>query len=142
MLRSDGNRFAVPFLLRACVGKNQQLHLKKNIITRHAITLSHHPIGKSRRNLTSVPSHGMSGMVMSSFGDSSVLRYVKDLPMPQLRSGDVLVQVHASSINPIDCLIRRGYARELLSTQRSHVPYIIPGFDCSGISSPLSMTHT
>jgi hypothetical protein len=64
-----------------------------------------------------------------------------DWPVPSLHDvesrhdeGDVLVQVAASSVNPIDSMLRRGYGRALLEATaqgRSRLPFI-PGFDVAG----------
>jgi hypothetical protein len=66
-----------------------------------------------------------------------------DWPVPSLHDvesrhdeGDVLVQVAASSVNPIDSMLRRGYGRALLEATaqgRSRLPFI-PGFDVAGTS--------
>lgn len=67
-----------------------------------------------------------------------------DWPVPSLHDvesrhdeGDVLVQVAASSVNPIDSMLRRGYGRALLEATaqgRSRLPFI-PGFDVAGTSN-------
>jgi NADPH:quinone reductase-like Zn-dependent oxidoreductase len=52
-----------------------------------------------------------------------------DVAVPQLRDGDVLVQVCAASINPLDLKIRNGELKSLL-------PYKLPlilGNDLAGV---------
>src|SRR3990167_1496078 len=49
----------------------------------------------------------MKAQVINSFGDPSVFTLV-DIPIPQIKPGHVLIKVHATSVNPIDCKIRSG----------------------------------
>lgn len=49
----------------------------------------------------------MKAQIINKFGDPSVFELV-DIPIPQLKPGHVLIKVHASSVNQIDCKIRRG----------------------------------
>jgi len=47
------------------------------------------------------------------------------------KSNEVVIQVHACSLNPLDTWVRNGYGRHLFETQRT-LPFVI-GRDCSGI---------
>lgn len=58
--------------------------------------------------------------------DQLVLEYIAR-PEPQV--GEVLVQVHAAGVNPMDWKIRRGYFKEVMPVQ---FPYI-PGLELAGI---------
>ncbi|CAF0893939.1 unnamed protein product [Didymodactylos carnosus] len=59
-----------------------------------------------------------------------VLTVAIDVPVPrELKSDQILVRVHAASINPIDWKILNG---NLSLIQKYSWPHI-PGFDCSGI---------
>ena len=49
----------------------------------------------------------MKAQVIHSFGAPSVFTMV-DLPIPEVKPGHVLVKVHATSLNPIDCKVRSG----------------------------------
>jgi NADPH2:quinone reductase len=49
----------------------------------------------------------MKAQIIKQFGDSSVFELV-DIPKPVLKPGHVLVKVHATSVNQIDCKIRSG----------------------------------
>lgn len=52
-----------------------------------------------------------------------------DIPVPLMGDREVLVRVLASSVNPIDCGVRRGGLRRF-----AHVPFpIVPGVDLSGV---------
>ncbi len=61
-------------------------------------------------------------------GPPEVLQ-VGELPCPLIGDADVLVRVYASSVNPVDCYVRRGGLRRYAA-----VPFpIIPGIDVSGV---------
>ena len=49
----------------------------------------------------------MKAVWFESYGPSGVLRY-GDWPRPEVRDHQVLIEVHAASINPRDWLIRSG----------------------------------
>lgn len=74
------------------------------------------------------PDATMSAVSYSVHGDTTVLQHVTDYPQPVLKSNQVLIQVHASSINPCDFKFRRN-----------SVPYFIlpkpkiPGEDVAGV---------
>jgi alcohol dehydrogenase len=53
-----------------------------------------------------------------------------EVPIPDLEDNEVLVEVHAASINPIDTWMRGGYGRRLFDNFRP-LPFI-PGRDFSG----------
>src|SRR5688572_23959095 len=66
----------------------------------------------------------MRAMVIREHGGPDVLR-LEDRPEPQLRETDVLVEVHATSVNPVDTKVRqRSGNREFP---------IILGYDVSGV---------
>jgi NADPH:quinone reductase-like Zn-dependent oxidoreductase len=66
----------------------------------------------------------MRAVVMHETGDVDVLR-VEDVERPQAGEGEVLVRVHAASVNPIDWKLRRGLMPKDL-------PAIL-GSDASGV---------
>jgi NADPH:quinone reductase-like Zn-dependent oxidoreductase len=52
-----------------------------------------------------------------------------EVPVPPIADNQVLVRVYSSSVNPIDCGVRRGGLRRFAS-----VPFpIVPGVDLSGV---------
>jgi len=69
----------------------------------------------------------MKAAVINKFGGPEVFS-IRDLPLPAPDKDDVLIKVTASSINPIDWKIRKGYHKYTLG---SDFP-IIPGFDAAG----------
>jgi len=80
----------------------------------------------------------MKAVRIHEYGEPSVLRY-EEAPRPTLKDGDVLVRVHATSVNPFDWKVRAGYLKE-------YVPLSFPailGGDVSGVVEEVSpgVTH-
>jgi len=74
----------------------------------------------------------MKAVRLHEFGGPEVLRY-EDAPVPELKSGEVLVRVHAVGLNPPDWYLREGY-RTLPLEWRPPIPLpAIPGTDVSGV---------
>ena len=68
----------------------------------------------------------MKAIVLNSFGSTDVLD-LRDVDQPEPGPGEILVKVHATSVNPVDTKIReRGSAYAL-------EPPIILGYDVSGV---------
>ena len=55
-----------------------------------------------------------------------------DTPVPQPADDEILVKVHATAINPVDCVARNGYGRNIFSTLWGELPLIL-GRDISGV---------
>ena len=69
----------------------------------------------------------MRAIAIKRFGNVDELQLMY-LPIPAPRPGEVLIQVVASGINPVDVLLRKGFAAS------SHPQFpIIMGVDLSGI---------
>ncbi|KQO28656.1 NADPH-quinone reductase [Flavobacterium sp. Leaf82] len=74
----------------------------------------------------------MMAIRLHEFGGTEVLRY-EEAPVPKLKSGEVLIRVHAIGVNPPDWYLRDGY-KMLPPEWRPQVPFpIILGSDVSGI---------
>ena len=69
----------------------------------------------------------MKAIVIRQFGGPEALEYA-DAPEPEVGAGEVLVQVAAASINPVDILERAGLTKDFNPIQ---LPYV-PGWDLSG----------
>jgi 2-desacetyl-2-hydroxyethyl bacteriochlorophyllide A dehydrogenase len=69
----------------------------------------------------------MKAVIIRGYGTTDVLQY-EDWMQPQIKPDQILVKVHASSVNPIDWKIRKGMLSVL--TGRSF-PMIL-GFDVAG----------
>ncbi|QIA28225.1 zinc-dependent alcohol dehydrogenase family protein [Thermaerobacter sp. PB12/4term] len=68
----------------------------------------------------------MMAMVIRSFGGPEVFE-AREVPVPEPGPGEVLVEVHASSVNPVDYKIRRN------GTWAGVEPPAIIGYDVSGV---------
>jgi len=69
----------------------------------------------------------MQAMVIERYGKYPLK--LADIPMPAVGDHDVLAEIHAASINPLDLLVRDGKLRVLLKYDMPHVL----GYDFSGI---------
>lgn len=74
------------------------------------------------------PSSTMQAMVYDGYGDASVLHPGR-LPVPLPLPGQVLIEVWASSVNPVDFRMRRGELKGLLPGGFPRVP----GYDVAGV---------
>jgi len=74
----------------------------------------------------------MKAIRLHEFGGPEVLRY-EEVPLPELKPGEVLVRVHAVGINPPDWYLREGY-KDLPPEWQPAVsfPFIL-GSDMSGV---------
>jgi len=70
----------------------------------------------------------MKAVRIHSYGGADVLTY-EDAPRPTAGDGEVLVRVHATSVNPFDCAVRAGY----MSAYLNYTLPVILGTDVSGI---------
>ncbi|MUV36439.1 NADPH:quinone reductase [Lentibacillus sp. JNUCC-1] len=70
----------------------------------------------------------MKAIVMEEYGDKDVLNYT-DIKEPELKANDVLIEIKATSVNPVDWQIRAGYLQQA-------IPYEFPliiGWDAAGV---------
>lgn len=70
----------------------------------------------------------MKAIQYGSYGGPDNLRLV-DLPEPSPGPGEVLIDVHAASLNPIDWKLRHGLLKELFPMEMP----VVPGRDASGV---------
>lgn len=74
------------------------------------------------------PTSTMQAMVYDRYGDASVL-HASSLPVPMRLPGQVLIEVWASSVNPVDYRLRSGELKGLLPGGFPRVP----GYDVAGV---------
>lgn len=62
--------------------------------------------------------HSMEAWSINEYGSNDVLNLSRQ-PLPRLRKAtDILVRVHAASVNPLDFRMRSGYGQTLLNLWR------------------------
>lgn len=69
----------------------------------------------------------MRAVVINEYGSKNVL-VEQELPKPEIKANQVLVEVYATSINPIDWKLRAGYLKQMLDWTFP----IILGWDVAG----------
>src|SRR5213080_593612 len=70
----------------------------------------------------------MKAVRVHNYGGPEVLRF-EDAPRPTPSSGELLIRVHAASVNPIDWKVRAGYMKDYIPLP---LPFI-QGWDVSGV---------
>src|SRR5512136_1696220 len=70
----------------------------------------------------------MKAVRIHTYGGTDVLTY-EDAPRPDPGAGEVLIRVHATSVNPFDCAVRAGY----MSGYFQYTLPLILGTDVSGV---------
>ncbi|MCW2944726.1 MAG: NADPH:quinone reductase [Actinoallomurus sp.] len=79
-----------------------------------------------------MPVDTMKAIRLHEHGGPEVLRY-EEVPIPELKPGEVLVRVHAVGINPPDWYLRDGMTNLPPETRPKFDFPVIPGTDVSGI---------
>ena len=69
----------------------------------------------------------MRAIGLSEFGGPEVLR-ILDLPLPEVRSGEIRIRVAAATVNPIDAMVRKG-----LAFVSDAAPPYVPGMEAAGV---------
>lgn len=70
----------------------------------------------------------MKAVRIHAYGGTDALVY-EDAPRPSAGAGEVLIRVHATTVNPFDCAVRAGY----VSGYFNHTLPLILGTDVSGV---------
>ncbi len=55
----------------------------------------------------------MKAAIINYYGDSEAIELVEHYPIPQPKEGQVVVEVHAASLNRIDTAIRSGSMQQM-----------------------------
>jgi NADPH:quinone reductase-like Zn-dependent oxidoreductase len=71
----------------------------------------------------------MKAVHIHDYGGLDVLHYEEDAPRPTPGAGEVLIRVHATSMNPFDCAVRAGYMGQYFN----YTFPLILGTDVSGV---------
>ena len=70
----------------------------------------------------------MKAVVLHEYGPASNLKY-EDFPDPKPGAGEVLVRVSATSLNPVDWMLRSGTVKDILPIE---FPFVL-GCDLAGV---------
>lgn len=81
----------------------------------------------------------MKAIILKEAGAAENLQ-ITDVPMPAVESNEVLIQIKSFSINPVDYKTRIG--KSLYTQLKSENPYIILGWDVSGIITAIGSAVT
>ena len=76
----------------------------------------------------------MKAIRVKDYGDASAL-VLEDAPRPSPGPGEVLVRVHAASVNPVDRMLLAGFMKAMMPLA---FPWT-PGFDVSGVVEDLGV---
>jgi NADPH:quinone reductase-like Zn-dependent oxidoreductase len=79
----------------------------------------------------------MKAVRIHAYGGLDVLSY-EEAPCPDVGEDDVLLRVHATAVNPVDCLVRAGY----LTAYFNHTLPLILGWDVSGVIEAIGSAVT
>ena len=71
----------------------------------------------------------MKAVHIHDYGGLDVLHYEEDAPRPTPGAGEVLIRVHATTMNPFDCAVRAGYMGQYFN----YTFPLILGTDVSGV---------
>lgn len=74
----------------------------------------------------------MKAAILNTYGEPDVLK-ITDLPRPEAKQGEILISVHASSVNPVDLGVRSGI---ILPNEANLFPMVL-GWDAAGIVDAL-----
>lgn len=75
----------------------------------------------------------MQHAIIHQYGLAPEVLKLEEMRAPELRKGQVLIRQHATSVNPIDCRMRKGYGRVALSKMRGFELPLVLGRDVSGV---------
>src|SRR5579862_2470806 len=70
----------------------------------------------------------MKAVRFHEYGGPEVLKY-EDAPKPEPAPGELLIRVHATSVNPVDWKVRAGHMKGMIN----YTLPLIPGWDVSGV---------
>lgn len=79
----------------------------------------------------------MKAIVMNQYGDSEEL-VETELSKPEINPDQVLIEMHATAINPIDWVMRSGYMAESMPVE---FPFIL-GWDAAGVIAEVGQDVT
>src|SRR5260370_12049702 len=91
-----------------------------------------HTGATSEKKSASATSQTMKAIRIHNYGGPEGVQY-EDAPRPEPGEGEVLIRVHAASVNPIDWKVREGHMKDFWP----HKFPLILGWDLSGVVEEL-----
>ncbi|ARS35425.1 NADP-dependent oxidoreductase [Pontibacter actiniarum] len=70
----------------------------------------------------------MKAAVYDEFGGPEKIQ-IREVAVPEVKEGEVLVRIKAAGVNPVDYVVREGYLKDALPYQFP----VIPGWDVAGV---------
>jgi NADPH:quinone reductase-like Zn-dependent oxidoreductase len=89
-------------------------------------------ISKDMGGSSQINAQTMKAVRIHKYGGPEVLKY-EDAPRPQPQAGEVLIRVHAATVNPVDRSVREGHMKDFWP----HKFPLILGWDLSGVVEEL-----
>lgn len=71
----------------------------------------------------------MKAIVCTKYGETEAVVELRELPPPEVLPNDVLIDIHAASVNPVDYKIQQGAMKAI---RKFSFPFIM-GYDVSGV---------
>lgn len=120
-------------------------YARRMVLGRTVAAVGNVTTGYVRRHLSSSSKlhSSMSAWVIDQYGTNEVLNFTEEYTTPSVNfDSEVLIQVHAASVNPLDISMRGGYGAKVLKLRRdpmslvqnggSEFPMVL-GRDLSGV---------
>lgn len=63
----------------------------------------------------------MRASIIRKYGNNDVIEYVEDFPKPEIATDEVLIEMHAASVNPIDWHVMKGDVKLLFNYKMPHI---------------------
>jgi len=79
----------------------------------------------------------MKTVRIHEYGNSDVL-HIEEMPVPQIAADELLIKIHAASVNPVDWMVREGYMKDM----HMHTLPLTLGQDFSGTVEKIGSSVT
>lgn len=111
-------KYVLQTLRRRCftIASTSILSTREQFSPHNLNSITYRSFSSHRENTSST--HAMEAWYINEYGSNDVLQFGSQ-PLPSLRRPtDILVRVHAASVNPLDYRMRSGYGETLLNVWR------------------------
>lgn len=111
-------KYVLQTLRRRCftIASTSILSTREQFSSHNLNSITYRSFSSHKENTSST--HAMEAWYINEYGSNDVLQFGSQ-PLPSLRRPtDILVRVHAASVNPLDYRMRSGYGETLLNVWR------------------------